>query len=344
MILNFNNKKIFSVIIPVYNGENTIERALASLISNKKYIKEVIIINDCCTDSTQNIVNKFIKNNYFNIRCFKNEKRLGVGYSRKLGIKKSNGKWITFLDADDCITANSLRYVYNQIYNNDDLDIIHTQTIYYESGTFEKNNIGYSNYSCGGNFYKRKFLIDNNLFPHDTLEMAEDQYFNEIIMLFIDYVDLNNVKERIGYYDYPVYEVHHDIYDYSSFALENWDEYCCKYHLLYKQFVINYCIENNIDLDIVCDDYVNNFIFCYYLANALVDDVDFDLSIEDFNEYFHNALIFFEEKFNINRSYILKYYENNNEEITRIILNEAETSVGYTINLKINFDEFINSL
>ena len=344
MILNFNNKKIFSVIIPVYNGENTIERALASLISNKKYIKEVIVINDCCTDNTQYIVDKFIKNNFFNIKCFKNIERLGVGYSRKLGIKKSNAKWITFLDADDCLTANSLRYVYEHISNNEKLDIVYTQTIYYESGVFNPEDIGYSDFSCGGNFYKRKFLIDNNLFPHNTLKMAEDQYFNEIIMLFMDYVDNNNNEERIGHYDYPVYEVHHDIYDWSSFALENWDEYCCKYHLLYKQYVIDYCIANEINLDLVQDDYVNNFIFCFYLVNALVDDQDFYLNIEDFNEYFSSAIVYFENVFNIDKVYFIDYFNIYKEEIEKIIGAEAESTVGYKINIKISFEDFINSL
>lgn len=344
MGLFFNKEKIFSIIIPVYNGEYTIERALASLISNKKFIKEVVVINDCSTDGTQRLINKFIKNNYFNIKVIRNTEKLGVGYSRRIGIQKSKGEWITFLDADDCLTANSLRYVYEHIINNEDLDIVHTQTIYYESGTFNPNNIEYSDYSCGGNFYRRKYLIDNNLFPNSTLKMAEDQYFNEIIMLFMDYIDLNNSEERIGHYDYPVYEVHHDIYDWSSFALENWDEYCCKYHLLYKQYVVDYCVDNGIDLDIIRDDYVNNFIFCYYLANALVDDLDFNLNIEDFNKHFSDALVYFESVFNISRDYFINYFIDNKKEIEDIIKLEAEATVGYSVDLKINFEDFVNGL
>lgn len=43
--------KIFSIVIPVYNGEKTIQRTLASLISSKDYIKEIIIVDDHSADN-----------------------------------------------------------------------------------------------------------------------------------------------------------------------------------------------------------------------------------------------------------------------------------------------------
>ena len=48
------NKHIFSIIVPVYNAEKTLERTLASFISNKEYIQEVILVNDGTTDNTFN--------------------------------------------------------------------------------------------------------------------------------------------------------------------------------------------------------------------------------------------------------------------------------------------------
>ena len=53
------NKKLFTIIIPIHNGEDTIERALASLISNKEYIYEVIIVDDRSSDNFKEKVEIF---------------------------------------------------------------------------------------------------------------------------------------------------------------------------------------------------------------------------------------------------------------------------------------------
>ena len=63
--------------------------------------------------------------------------------------------------------------------------------------------------------------------PHNILRMAEDEYFNLLIEMFINHVDGQSV---ISYYDYPVYEVHHDFDDGNSFAIDNWTDYAIKYH------------------------------------------------------------------------------------------------------------------
>ena len=239
MILKLKKtKKIFSVVIPVYNGEKTIERALASLISNKEYIRDIIIVDDCCTDKTKSVVSKYDISEFLPIKYIRNNSRSGTSYSRKTGMESADGEWITFIDADDCLTAGSLKYVYDLIMDNKSIKILHCQTVYYESGTFNSESINYSDTSCGGNFYNLKFLTDNNLYPHDTLPLVEDQYFNEKIMYFIDFC-YNNDKDIVGHFDYPVYEVHHDIDIEKSFAIRNWEDYCCKYRLLYKQYLVD---------------------------------------------------------------------------------------------------------
>ena len=52
-------EKIFSIIVPVRDAEKTIERTLASFISNKDFIKEVIIVDDICEDGTIDIVKSY---------------------------------------------------------------------------------------------------------------------------------------------------------------------------------------------------------------------------------------------------------------------------------------------
>lgn len=88
-----------SVIIPVYNGEKFIERAIISVISQNIESK-IIVVDDASIDNTAMIVKKLAKQ-YKQIYYLRNKINLGVSYSRNLGIRNSNTKYIAYLDADD---------------------------------------------------------------------------------------------------------------------------------------------------------------------------------------------------------------------------------------------------
>ena len=159
--------KYMSIVIPVYNAEKTIERALASLISNKDFIKEVILVNDRSTDNTFSKVENF--KSFFDIKVIDNQGNKGPGPARKTGILAAIGEWLMFVDADDCLTANSLYYIDKKIQENSEMVLLHTQTIYYESGSFNPEHIDFAINSCGGNVYKRDYLIKNNIYSGSLL-------------------------------------------------------------------------------------------------------------------------------------------------------------------------------
>ena len=90
-----------SVIIPVYNGEQFIKKAIISAV-NQPEVAEVIVINDGSTDNTQNIIKKLqLTNSKIKFYQHKNNENKGRSASRNLGIKKALSKYLAFLDADD---------------------------------------------------------------------------------------------------------------------------------------------------------------------------------------------------------------------------------------------------
>ncbi len=94
---------ILSIIIPAFNEEKTILKLLDKVLSVelKNIKKEIIIINDCSTDKTKEIVIDFIKNNKNqDIKIISNNTNKGKGYSLNKGIKNANGDIIIFQDAD----------------------------------------------------------------------------------------------------------------------------------------------------------------------------------------------------------------------------------------------------
>ncbi len=103
------NKTSVSVIIPYYNSERTIVRALNSVINQVYKNFEIILIDDGSNDNSYSVVEDFIKNNsqYQIKNLYQNNS--GPSKARNLGIKQSIGKYIAFLDSDDSWDKNKLK-------------------------------------------------------------------------------------------------------------------------------------------------------------------------------------------------------------------------------------------
>jgi glycosyltransferase involved in cell wall biosynthesis len=89
-----------SVVIPVFNASKSIKDALNSIVNQSYQPYEIIIINDCSTDGSSEIIEKFTlgSSNIFFIDLKVNS---GVSFCRNLGWNKSSGDYVAFLDSDD---------------------------------------------------------------------------------------------------------------------------------------------------------------------------------------------------------------------------------------------------
>lgn len=87
-----------SVIVPMYNAENTIEKCLDSILASAVNL-EILLIDDGSTDSTSIICNEYKKRNA-NIRVY-NQNRGGVSKARNVGLDQASGRYISFVDSDD---------------------------------------------------------------------------------------------------------------------------------------------------------------------------------------------------------------------------------------------------
>lgn len=95
-----NGGELVSVIIPVWNSEDTVYYAIDSILKQTWGNIEVIVIDDCSTDNTWNIINE-IKKNDSRVKVLKNKVNVGPYVSKNVGLKKAEGKYITGHDADD---------------------------------------------------------------------------------------------------------------------------------------------------------------------------------------------------------------------------------------------------
>lgn len=105
-----------SVIIPIYQVENYIEKCLLSVLDQTYKNLEIILINDGTKDKSIEKIER-----YFNDKriILINTENLGVSNARNLGLQKATGKYVHFLDSDDWIEKRTYEILVNEIINED---------------------------------------------------------------------------------------------------------------------------------------------------------------------------------------------------------------------------------
>ena len=101
---------LVSVIMPSWNTSNFIAESIQSVIDQTYENWELIIVDDCSTDNTDEVVAKFKDKR---IRYFKNEKNSGAALSRNRALREARGEWIAFLDSDDLWSPDKLEHQIN---------------------------------------------------------------------------------------------------------------------------------------------------------------------------------------------------------------------------------------
>ena len=164
-----------SVIVPVYNVEEYLDKCLSSLVNQSmKNEMEIIVINDGTKDNSQMIIDKYAAN-YSNIVSIKKQNE-GLCVTRNLGISLAKGKYIGFVDSDDYVDECMFEKLYQKAIEKD-FDIVVCQTNSIENGVvtpvycgiksdeYHVENIMCSIYpSVWNKIYKRELFGEKTLF------------------------------------------------------------------------------------------------------------------------------------------------------------------------------------
>lgn len=105
--------ELISVIIPVYNVERYLTKCIDSVIKQTYTNLEILLINDGSTDNSPKICEEY-KNKDRRIKVI-HKQNGGLSDARNVGIENAQGKYITFIDSDDDIEVDYIKYLYNLI-------------------------------------------------------------------------------------------------------------------------------------------------------------------------------------------------------------------------------------
>jgi len=166
-----------SVVVPVYNVEEYIERCLESLVNQTLKDIEIIVVNDGSPDNSQLIIDKYVEKHPEIIRSFIKENG-GLSDARNFGINKAQGEYIGFLDSDDWVEPDMYETMYNKAKENN-FDVVVCDLKYvYDSYTVP----AYSNVTNDLNSKEdiKKSML--NIYPSAWNKIYHNSLFNNGVM------------------------------------------------------------------------------------------------------------------------------------------------------------------
>lgn len=149
-----NKNEMVSVIIPLYNAEKYIAETIESVLQQTYQNFEVIVIDDCGTDHSVEIVKRYKDER---IKIFHNERNMGIAYSRNRGLKESSGEYIALLDNDDVAINTRLEKQVAFLQEHPEIDVV------------------------SGN---AQWIDENGKVVRDTIDVIEDPLYIKMILMF----------------------------------------------------------------------------------------------------------------------------------------------------------------
>ena len=215
-----------SIIIPTFNSEKFIFECISSISNQINEKIELIIINDCSTDNTEKICNKFARKNSY-IKIINLKKNSGVSIARNIGIKKSKGRYLIFLDSDDLLINSTLVKINKLIEKSCDEDILFFPSYdpinkindnnslkkKINNKNFFKNISNFNSFrlTCWNYVFNKKFLTKRNI-QFSNIRIFEEQIFLTKVLIKTKkfkifktnlykrrIIEINSLSAKIGY-------------------------------------------------------------------------------------------------------------------------------------------------
>ncbi|TDE28049.1 glycosyltransferase family 2 protein [Flavobacterium ranwuense] len=196
------NNKFISIILPVYNGEKYLADSIESCLNQTYRNLELIIVNDCSTDNTFDIANRYAAADD-RIRIINNKENKKLPASLNIGHKECKGDFITWTSHDNLYELNALEVLLNEILK-ENTDIVYSDFVLID-GRGDKlrevqlpgiENIIFGNF-IGTCFLYRKEVYQRNNGYNDFFFLVEDYDFWLRSVLHSSY---SHVKKTLYYY------------------------------------------------------------------------------------------------------------------------------------------------
>ena len=252
---------LLSVIIPTYNMSHCIDKCLDSIFKQKIDRMEVLVVDDASNDDLRGVLEPYMQKGLPIVPiCL--EKNGGVSNARNIGIQTAKGEYLHFVDADDLVPDGAYRQMVKRVAESH-CDIV-TGNYIFESSTVREEVRYYApeglarclesnNLSLCNKWFRRQFILDNQLVLDTGMRTAEDAMF--CFQAYHKHPSVCSVNHFIYCYNYDDHDelrhIHRDLHIENSLKVleENFtQEVPEETEKLWAEALLNYTvfIYNNI--------------------------------------------------------------------------------------------------
>lgn len=276
-----------SVIIPIYNVKNYIEKQIKSILAQTMSEWELILVDDGSTDGVEEILEKYVCSDS-RIKAVYHEENQGAGTARATGLEYALGECVCFYDADDWVEPETLEEVYNLMKQNDAQVVCYPRYEEYSNRTklalFKAKGIQkYTGIEALQEMHRRKNIRTsswNKMYKRDVL--SKDMFAKEKLV-GEDYQTMIALFEKVSLVvqtDKPYYHYYFrmgsalntgysDFYKngfnsykkYEAYMLEKYPQFAKdikRYHLIEQMAIVVAMFKNDVYDDVVRREITGN--------------------------------------------------------------------------------------
>lgn len=159
---------LISIILPAFNSEKYISKAIESVINQSYRNWKLILIDDFSTDKTFSIMQRYAENDS-RISLYRNTQNFGVGFTRNRGVQIADSEWIAFIDSDDMWEINKLEEQINLLYKYPEAKLLFTS-----SSFIAENGVPFDYILHVPEQIDRKKLLKQNLIPCPSVLVSRE--------------------------------------------------------------------------------------------------------------------------------------------------------------------------
>ncbi len=189
-----------SVIVPVYNVYDYLDKCLDSLVKQTLKDIEIIVVNDGSPDNSQEIIDKYAKKYPKLIKAYQ-KKNGGLSSARNFGISKAKGEYIIFIDSDDYVEYDMLEEMYKKA-KTTSADVVSCQLVYHYRKFVDQKKLEHPEYFGKKIIDEPRILLEVKSYAVNKIYKRElwndfrfpDQHFEDSAVVYNVLLTANKIE------------------------------------------------------------------------------------------------------------------------------------------------------
>ena len=250
-----------SIVLPTYNGEKFIKESIESILSQTLTDWELIIVNDCSTDTTASIISEYASEDD-RIKIITNEQNQKLPESLNIGFRQARGEYLTWTSDDNIYKPQALKTMAQYLDSNQEcpmvcaaMDVIDADGVYlYTMNDYSDEKMLYTN--CVGACFMYRPEVREKIGDYDKDKFLVEDY-DYWLRIFFNYGKIDFIDKNI--YKYRIHE--------QSLTKQRKSQISSQLMRLRKQYLDNIINMCNSEKYILCS------IYCDFMLEGCLDNV-----------------------------------------------------------------------